>query len=159
MREAVKFMTAEMIREWNEKITDEDTVYILGDVAFLNGDEAADIIHALNGKLILIRGNHDGKTLKNRDFRERFVDIRDYMEITVKETKVCMMHYPIGEWNSMHRGAVHFHGHLHGSPCNVKGRIMDVGWDATGKIVMPLIEAFDQTMKKEIRTHHEKTDL
>ena len=38
--------------EWNTKVHPHDTVYILGDVAFSNAQQAASILCRLNGKKI-----------------------------------------------------------------------------------------------------------
>lgn len=53
--------TKEMIRIWNEKVSKEDTVYVVGDFIEANADifHAETIANKLNGTLILIRGNHD----------------------------------------------------------------------------------------------------
>lgn len=57
----VHTMNSEIIRRWNETVRDDDTVYHLGDFAFLSFDDAAAIMRRLNGRKILIRGNHDRK--------------------------------------------------------------------------------------------------
>lgn len=153
--ESVGQMNQAMIASWNSAVAPEDTVYILGDVAFMSGYDAAQIVTQLHGTKILVAGNHDRKTLKDVHFRNCFASIHDYLEITHEKTLVVMFHYPIAEFNQQHRGAVHFHGHLHG---NISGlehyRVLDVGMDATGKIVMPLEHAIKQALKGQIKGHH-----
>jgi calcineurin-like phosphoesterase family protein len=56
---SVKEMNEALIQKWNEVVSPEDTVYHLGDFAF---GEIDDILPRLNGKIILIRGNHDRKS-------------------------------------------------------------------------------------------------
>ncbi len=51
-------MNAAMIKYHNSIVTPEDTVYILGDFA-LNHNRACEYVKQLNGKIILIAGNHD----------------------------------------------------------------------------------------------------
>ena len=66
-----------------------------------------------------------------------------------------MFHYPIAEWDQMHRGALHFHGHLHGGANGLeKYRALDVGMDATGEIVITLDRAIRMIKDKEIKGHH-----
>ena len=66
-------MNAHMIEQWNKKIRKNDEVVILGDFSFGKGEETNRILEQLNGKLFLIRGNHDDRYLKDRAFRkERF---------------------------------------------------------------------------------------
>ena len=111
----VTYMNEQMIQEWNQTIALDDKVYILGDVAFLPADKAVKILRRLNGTKILIEGNHDRKLLNDPAFRSCFLEVHPYLCITYEKTRVVMFHYPIAEWDQMHRGAVHFHGHLHGS--------------------------------------------
>jgi calcineurin-like phosphoesterase family protein len=151
----VAHMHSEMIRMWNETVNSEDTVYILGDVAFLPADQAVSILKRLNGSLILIEGNHDRKALKDPEFRKCFVEIHKYYEITYNKTFVVMGHYPFLEWNRMHRGSVNLYGHLHGATTGMeKYRSRDVGMDATGKVVSLLDDVIADALKGEIKGHH-----
>jgi len=151
----VAYMNNAMVEEWNAIVEVEDTVYILGDVAFMNGSDAAKMINRLNGTKILVRGNHDRKTLLDVNFRNAFAEVHDYLDINYNGTKVVMFHYPIAEWDQMHRGSVHFHGHLHG---NVSGmeeyRCRDMGMDATGNIVTSMETAITDALKGKIKGHH-----
>lgn len=49
-----------LVYNWNNTVTDQDEVYILGDVG-ADGYEA-EILKKLNGTKYLIKGNHDTKT-------------------------------------------------------------------------------------------------
>lgn len=153
----VDFMNEEIIREWNAMIKSEDHTYILGDVAFCNAEKAVGFIKRLNGTKTLIAGNHDHKLVKDAEFRKCFVEIRDYMSINHNGTKIAMFHYPIAEWDQMHRGAVHLHGHLHGGKSGLEGsRALDAGMDATGRVAVSLDEMVAQALRGEIRSHHQK---
>ncbi|MDC1299900.1 metallophosphoesterase [bacterium] len=59
---SIKQMQSTIIGKWNERVTDQDTVYILGDV-WLSGESNANrlqvIMRKLKGRKILILGNHD----------------------------------------------------------------------------------------------------
>jgi calcineurin-like phosphoesterase family protein len=148
-------MREEMIRLWNDSVKDGDLVYILGDVAFLSASEAVKIMKRLNGKKILIEGNHDRKLLNDPVFRSCFEEIHKYHEINYDGTKVILFHYPIYEWNQMHRGAVHFYGHLHGDVTGLeKYRARDAGYDATGMVVWDIQDAIADALKGEIKGHH-----
>lgn len=64
----VEEMNAQLIQKWNNKVSDEDTVYILGDFCFkMSKQDAIKILKQLKGKKVLIRGNHD-KYAGQRDF-------------------------------------------------------------------------------------------
>ena len=151
----VEYMNEQMIKEWNEIVEPGDIVYILGDVAFLPAAKAVNILKRLNGDLILIEGNHDRKLLKDPAFRNCFMEVHQYLHLTYDKTFVTMFHYPIAEWDQMHRGSVHFHGHLHGGESGMeKFRCIDVGMDATGWIVIEMEDAIRRAMKGEIKGHH-----
>lgn len=129
-----------MIQEWNEQVAPEDIVYILGDIAFCGAEQAVAIMQRLNGKKILIEGNHDIKLLKDNSFRGCFIEIHQYLRLAYNGQLIIMFHYPIFDHDQAARGSIMLHGHRHGNPHNIPGRIMDVGMDSTGKIVMDLDE-------------------
>ena len=55
----------------------------------------------------------------------------------------------------MHRGAVHFHGHMHGGHSGLENyRALDVGMDATGAIAITMERAIAQALKGRIKEHH-----
>ena len=58
----VKEMNKAMIKNWNSVVSKRDVVIHLGDVALGNKEEARKIIKQLNGRKILIKGNHDNWT-------------------------------------------------------------------------------------------------
>ena len=154
-RNDLNYMNEQMVKEWNDLIDPEDTVYILGDVAFMSGSDAAKMVMRLNGVKILVRGNHDRKTLMDVNFRNAFAEVHEYLDINYNGTKVVMFHYPIAEWDQMHRGAVHLHGHLHGGISGMeKYRCRDMGMDATGRIAVSMEDAIRDAMTGEIKGHH-----
>ena len=152
----VEHMNEEMIREWNEIVEHDDLVYILGDVAFMPAPKAREILLRLNGRKILVEGNHDVKQLKDNSFRACLEEIHKYLEVQWDKRKIVMFHYPIHkEWNQAHRGAIHFHGHLHGSPSGLEEyRCRDMGFDATGKIVTLMEDAIEDARNGKIPDHH-----
>ena len=154
-KDDVDYMTEAMIKEWNDIVEPVDTVYILGDVAFTNGYDAALIMMRLNGRKILIEGNHDRKTLMDVNFRNQFAEVHNYFTTTYNGHFITMFHYPIAEWDRMHRGALHFHGHLHGGTSGLEEfRAVDVGMDATGFIVIEMEDAIAKAVKGKIKGHH-----
>ena len=58
-------MDSELVRRWNEKVSEDDLVYVLGDFG-ADGYEA-EILAKLNGEKILLKGNHDVKS--NEEYR------------------------------------------------------------------------------------------
>ena len=158
-RNDVAYMNEAMVKEWNEIVEPEDLVYILGDVAFLPAQKAAEFMNRCNGRKILVQGNHDRKTLNDPVFRGCFEEIHHYLDINYNGTKVVMSHYPIFDHDGAGRGSIMLHGHRHGNPHNIPGRIMDVGMDATGEIAMSLDRIVQKMQQIPHMYHHGNPSL
>ena len=149
-------MNERMIEIWNNTVGENDRVYTLGDFSFLKSEKTVEIIKRLNGRLFLIKGNHDHWL--NEENTEYFEGIYDYKKITIDGKKVILFHYPIAEFENMHHGAYHFHGHTHGN-YHHSGRGFDVGIDNRPQKDMGLWswdELVDIMEKKPILPHHGK---
>lgn len=109
---SVKEMDEALIKNWNDVVTDDDTVYILGDFSWYDELTTSDIIRKLNGHKVLVKGNHDQIT---RKISYAFDKIVDYLEISDNGTKIIMSHYPILFWNGQFKDSVHLYGHVHNS--------------------------------------------
>lgn len=64
--QGLRGMTAEesdklIIDNWNKVVTKRDLVYVLGDITMENQNDIPKYISQLNGRIILIGGNHDTK--------------------------------------------------------------------------------------------------
>lgn len=82
------------IREnWNSTVSSDDTVYVLGDIAF-KGFDFVSYYNSLNGRKILITGNHD-LSLNREDLKKVFDRIAPMMSIRDGEKRVQLCHYPI----------------------------------------------------------------
>lgn len=105
-----------IIRMWNETVGIDDDVYILGDISWYGSSKTIVIFEQLNGRLHLIKGNHDTAVLRNPDFRKLFVEICDYKELYLDEsTSVVLCHYPIPCFKNHYYGWYHLYGHVHTS--------------------------------------------
>nr|QMP83475.1 MAG: hypothetical protein [Caudoviricetes sp.] len=125
-----------MIERWNSVVSNSDIVYILGDVSFGKEKETLDFLERLNSsKKRLIIGNHDYKMIKNESFCNHFEWVKLYSEEKINGIQTIMMHFPIASWHRKNWGAIMLHGHCHGKPTNVEGKIKDVGWGITGNVV------------------------
>ena len=102
-------METTIINNWNSVVSDDDQVYILGDM-FWNNDRAPEILDELKGSKYLVRGNHDRI---NAPMAERFVWIKDYAEIKDNGEHLVLCHYPISHWKSADYGTIHLYGHIH----------------------------------------------
>lgn len=134
-------MNEVLINDWNKVVTDSDTVYHMGDFSF--GDPFP-ILHRLNGRIVLIPGNHDKSVLdycyKNQDQDKIRVmgglPVRGDKVFTIGEIQVfgqtiSMSHFALRVWNKSHHGAINLYGHSHGSlPESEDCLQMDIGVDA-----------------------------
>ncbi|MDO4466794.1 MAG: metallophosphoesterase family protein [Bacillota bacterium] len=93
--DGVQAMDEYMIQQWNKRVTNNDEVFILGDFSWAKGIKTWNILNQLNGKIVLIEGNHDYFYLDDPDFvDERFEEILNYAEERDGDKTVILSHYP-----------------------------------------------------------------
>jgi calcineurin-like phosphoesterase family protein len=106
-------MENKIIENWNNIVTNQDTVYILGDFSWEKEDGWFRVLNKLNGMKVLIKGNHDLKNFSS-SLKRKFLDIKDYKEISDNGRKVIMCHYPMPFYRSNYNFNIyHLYGHLH----------------------------------------------
>ena len=113
-------MNEYMIKKWNDKVTDTDTVIVIGDLSLGKAPQTNELLKRLKGKICLITGNHD-KYLKSPEFDlSRFEWVDNYREITDSQRQVVLSHYPIlfynGQYRLKHSGepkTYMLYGHVH----------------------------------------------
>ena len=106
-------MNKEMVKRWNAKVSPDDIVWHLGDFALSPTNYVKFLLHNLNGKLHLCKGNHEKSLIKPAHCRNMLHELVDYKELNIDGQKVCLMHYPIESWNKKNHGSIHLHGHVH----------------------------------------------
>lgn len=123
-------MNEGLIRNWNAVVSPGDTVYHIGDFAMGDKDQIPVIRARLNGKIILIRGNHDldrkGKLLKQIEATD--FEIHEELTTSIEGVKVYMRHEPLMEFVPREDADFHVCGHVHNS-WNRKGSILNAGVD------------------------------
>lgn len=103
-----------IISNWNKKVSSNDKVYILGDVSWYDATRSAEILNELNGRKILITGNHD-KNIGSIS-RQCFEYVAPYEELHLPgNDHLVLCHYPITFFNRHHYGAYMLYGHVHNS--------------------------------------------
>lgn len=93
-----------LVDNWNSVVKPGDTVYHLGDVAISRKGLAT--VRKLNGRKILVKGNHD--IFKLKDYTEYFNDIR----ACIVRDNVVLSHIPL-HTSQLDRWHANIHGHLH----------------------------------------------
>lgn len=109
----VENMDETLIYLWNQRVRNEDHVYIVGDFAYRNEKSEEWYLKQLNGHKHLIIGNHDGKLLKNSCAMSYFESVDKMMHVSDNGTQICLCHFPLAEWNGYYKGHTHIYGHIH----------------------------------------------
>ena len=105
---SIEEMNQALITNWNSVVKQDDTIYHLGDFAFMKEHQVIDILQQLNGKKIFVFGNHD-KVMFNDAIKKYFAAMVSYLEVKHNGELICMFHYPIAEHNKCHHGSFHIH--------------------------------------------------
>lgn len=94
--DSIDAMNMAVVSNWNSVITNEDDVYILGDLMLGDNEAGISLLKMLNGKLHIILGNHDTesrielyKTLKN------VIEICYAIQLKYKKAYFFLCHYPV----------------------------------------------------------------
>ena len=92
-----------LIEKWNKKVTNADTVYILGDLMFRNEKPPEEYLRQLRGKKHLIIGNHDREWIKKYDLSSWFESTNNLLYTTDGKHQLTLCHYPMMSWPHMVR--------------------------------------------------------
>ena len=127
---------------WNNAVSKEDLVYILGDCFW---DRKYEIFNELNGQKIVIKGNHDSKENLQRAKSSNYIaNWHYYKGFMHNNDYVFLIHFPMLSWDRAFHGSYHFYGHVHGSLQYTKGRSMDVSVDAINYTPILLDDAINK---------------
>lgn len=149
-----------MIDNWNSKIGRKDLVYHIGDFGSFNVEHSIKIVRRLNGRKELVPGNHDRKHIASPIFAREWSQIHpySYREISVEGQRIALCHFPLWEWMQIHRGWWHIHGHVHGKPTGIPGKILDVGVDGNNLTPWSFDEVKAFMEARPTRFHHNEKD-
>jgi len=116
----VEEMNYKLIENWNKKVPQDGIVFHLGDFAWGGYPFWKSIREQLNGKIILIKGNHDEKNLTQTAAQELFEHVAYQMKIEVEGRKMYLNHFPFLCYAGVYRdpkGLVYsLYGHVHSGP-------------------------------------------
>lgn len=111
----VEEMDEVLIENWNQVVSDDDTVFHLGDFAFGGSNVWKSIIPRLNGHINLIIGNHDRKNLR-QGYMSFFDMVVPQLQIEIEDTSIYLNHYPFLCYGGSYRGVWQLFGHVHSGP-------------------------------------------
>lgn len=137
--DSIAEMNETILDNINATVTEEDELWILGDLMFSKDPKDLQyIFHNINCKNInIILGNHDYILRKGRDKQYRFRNIYDYRRISVSyplegqdphrdkwkgKQQIILSHYAMRVWDKSHHGSWMLYGHSHDSLDNMRGQ-------------------------------------
>ena len=115
---SIEQMNIAYVDRWNAIVTDEDDVYILGDVML--GDKSnIEYVKKLKGKIHIVLGNHDTAT-REAMYRElpNVVEVAEVgIRLKYKKHHFVLTHYPMMTGNlekeSLKQMTLNLYGHTH----------------------------------------------
>lgn len=161
-----------IIKNINELVKPDDTLWHLGDFCFGPKDAEAFLRVAANyrrrincRKIILIHGNHDpdpyhfrhDEREKGERFAALFYEFYPVRRTTIMKQKITLHHYAQRVWDKSHKGAWHLYGHSHGSlPDDPNSLSFDCGVDCHGMKPLSFPEVQKIMAKKTFKPidHH-----
>ena len=141
-------MNRDLVRRWNETVDASDEVWVLGDVAMGSIEQSLSFVRRLNGRKVLVTGNHDRCWSGYGPKAGRWLDVyRDagfdeihqgWVPVTLGHRQALACHFPYeGDSHDEDRfvparppdeGMLLLHGHVH-DRWRVHGRQVNVGVD------------------------------
>lgn len=100
-----------IITNWNQVVKPKDTIIIDGDFALTSVKRVKVYLSRLNGKKIMVLGDHDKQVWKCREY---FEEITKYKTLTFKGHFIVIFHWCIRSWQQSHWGSYHIYAHSHG---------------------------------------------
>ncbi len=108
--ENVEEMDRELINRWNSIVTDDDTVFMIGDFSIYPKEKTKEICHKLKGEKILISGNHDNNS-EEYYYECGFKNVYQYPIIL--EEFWMISHKPL--YLNKNMPYANIYGHVHGN--------------------------------------------
>jgi calcineurin-like phosphoesterase family protein len=159
--ESVEEMNDAIVDRFNEKVRENDIIFILGDIAFGGHENVGKFMRRLRCQnRHLVYGNHDKPIEMNRDGLQGFFKSCEYKRyIHVDGQYIMLDHFAHRIWDKSHHGAWHLYGHSHSKLEHLPwGKSMDVGVDTHDMYPYSFEEIKEILDKREVLTidHHEK---
>ena len=156
---SIEEMDACLIDNWNSRVTNNDTVYILGDLMFRNSVPPEEYLSQLKGKKHLIRGNHDRDWTKKVDISKYFVSNENLSFISDGKHRITVCHYPMMSWPHMSTNGYMVFGHIHHNTDAVYWPIIEqselmlnAGVDINGFMPVTFEEMVENNINHKIKT-------
>lgn len=113
---SVEEMNEEIIKNWNNTVSVNDTVYHLGDFGMnTKYDRFKELVLLLNGNIVLIQGNHDDSKVVKKLAAEGLIELHEVgMKLKRDKQVMWLSHYPMEIGVRPRKWSVS--GHIHSEP-------------------------------------------
>lgn len=107
-------MNKALITNWNNRVDDGDTVYHLGDVFGCGERDNRGLIYSLNGRKVLLPGNHDNDSVNEYILMgfDECLSANEFHEIFLEGKRILVSHHP-PQREDIKEEAIYIFGHLH----------------------------------------------
>jgi len=143
----VEDMNVALVEGWNAVVTDDDEVWVLGDLAMGRLEQSLAWVELLQGAIVLVPGNHDSCAAYRKGAKkaEGLYPVSSIVQaptsLVVGGQNVVVDHFPYKgdsgdqdryvDQRPVDRGRFLLHGHVH-DRWRQRGRMINVGVDAWG---------------------------
>ena len=109
-------MNEKQIENFNSVVTDEDEVWILGDLVLGDIDTGLELLKRLKGKIHVCLGNHDS-VRREQAYRDMGWDVQLCAKLKYKKLSFYLSHYPTMTHNldekEIWQVVINLYGHTH----------------------------------------------
>ena len=127
--ESAEEMNERMIENWNSTVSQDSIVFHLGDFAWGGYGKWKEVRERLNGKIVLIKGNHDIKNITSTAEKELFEFSTFQMHLMIGDREVILNHFPLLTYNGIYREKEsqiwQIFGHVHLGKLSVDGKDLE----------------------------------
>ena len=137
----IELQDSALISNWNSTVGKEDLVIHLGDIAFSkNAPALIEIIKKLNGRKVLVQGNHD-KRSRHWYLSNGF----DFICDSFVWDNIIFTHRPISREN-IDRWRLNIHGHIH-EKLEKDKRFVNISVEQIKYTPIKLLKVIDNALK------------
>jgi calcineurin-like phosphoesterase family protein len=108
-------MDDDLKAKWNETVGPDDTIIVVGDLAFGNAGAKEELLKELNGYKVLVKGNHDETRAKmmRAGFSEAYLELWGSVMVDGEPLTYLMRHVPCVDQKILDRFDLMICGHVH----------------------------------------------
>ena len=116
---SIQEMNEAYVQRWNSVVSDEDDVYVLGDLMLGDSDIGMNYLNQLNGNIHIVLGNHDTprRQALYHGYGKKVVEIQWAIMLSYKKYHFFMTHFPCMTGNlekeSLKQMTLNLYGHTH----------------------------------------------